>query len=60
MLVKDFFSLIAISLKRRVILKRYKQAVRQQLEDEARISSPHIRHFGLRPRRATVRDTSIR
>jgi hypothetical protein len=43
-----------------VILKRYRLAVRQQRADEARMSSPHIRHFGLKPRRVTVRDTSIR
>ena len=60
MQVKDFFRQIVILLKRRMILRRYKLAVRHQHADEARMSSPHIRHFGLRPRRVTVPDTSIR
>jgi hypothetical protein len=31
----------------RTILNRYRRAVKRQRADEAKISSPHIRHFGL-------------
>ena len=48
--VKDFFKLIVISLKRRVILRPYRQAVRRQHAGEAKTLSPHIRHFGLKAR----------
>jgi hypothetical protein len=40
--------LIAASLKRRAILNRYRRVVKRQRADEAKISSPHIRHFGLK------------
>jgi len=54
--VKDFFKQIVTFLKLRVTLKPYRQAVRRQRADEARISSPHIRHFGLRHRPRFARD----
>jgi hypothetical protein len=46
--LKDFLQLIATSLKRRAILNRYRRVVKRQRADEAKISSPHIRHFGLK------------
>jgi hypothetical protein len=46
--LKDFWQLIATSLKRRAILNRYRRVVKRQRADEAKISSPHIRHFGLK------------
>ena len=46
--LKDFWQLIATSLKRRAILNRYRRVVKRQHADEAKISSPHIRHFGLK------------
>jgi len=54
--VKDFFKQIVALFKLRVTLKLYRQAVRRQRADEARISSPHIRHFGLRHRPRFARD----
>jgi hypothetical protein len=54
--VKDFFKQIVTLFKLRVTLKPYRQAVRRQRADEARISSPHIRHFGLRHRPRFARD----
>ena len=46
--LKDFWQLIATSLKRRAILNRYRRVMKRQRADEAKISSPHIRHFGLK------------
>jgi hypothetical protein len=46
--LKDFLQLIAASLKRRAILNRYRRVVKRQRADEAKISSPHISHFGLK------------
>ena len=60
MQVRDFSKQTGITLKRLVISRLYRLAAKQQHAGEARIQSPHIRHFGLRPRRVTVRDTSIR
>jgi hypothetical protein len=45
---RDFLQLIATSHKRRTILNRYRRVVKRQRADEAKISSPHIRHFGLK------------
>ena len=56
--VKVFTKPVGITLKRRVISRLYRQAARQQHADEARMSSPHIRHFGLKPRRHSVAGTS--
>jgi hypothetical protein len=49
-LVKAFFKQIGTSLKLLVTLRPYRLAARQQREDEAKTSSRHTRHFGLRPR----------
>jgi hypothetical protein len=57
--VKSSFKQTGITLKRLVISRLYRQADRQQHADEARIQSPHIRHFGLKPRRRSVAGTSI-
>jgi len=46
--LKDFWQLIATSLKRRAILNRYRRVMKRQRADEAKISSPHIKHFGLK------------
>jgi hypothetical protein len=46
--LKHFLQLIAASLKRRAILNRYRRVVKRQRADEAKMSSPHIRHFGLK------------
>jgi hypothetical protein len=58
--VKSSFKQTGITLKRRVVSRLYRQAAKQQQADEARMSSPHIRHFGLKPRRHSAADTSIR
>jgi hypothetical protein len=46
--VKVFSRQIGTMLKRLLILRRYKQAARQQRSAEAQMSPPHIRHFGLK------------
>ena len=56
--VKVFTKPAGITLKRRVVSRLYRQAARQQHADEARMSPPHIRHFGLKPRRHSVAGTS--
>ena len=43
----------------RATLKLFRLAARQRHADEPQMSSPHIRHFGLRPRPHSVADTSI-
>ena len=55
--MKDSFKQTGVTLKRLVISRLYRQADRQQHADEARIQSPHIRHFGLKPRRHSVAGT---
>jgi len=55
--VKVFTKPVGITLKRRVISRLYRQAAKQQQADEARMSSPHIRHFGLKPRRHSAAGT---
>ena len=54
--VKDFYKLIVTSLKRRVTLRPYRQAVRRQHAAEAKTSDPHIRHFGLKAKRRFAPD----
>ena len=56
--VKVFTKPVGITLKRRVVSRLYRQAAKQQQADEARMSSPHIRHFGLKPRAHSVAGTS--
>ena len=56
--VKVFTKPAGITLKRRVVSRLYRQADRQQHADEARIQSPHIRHFGLKPKRHSIAGTS--
>ena len=56
--VKVFTKPVGITLKRRVISRLYRQAAKQQQADEARTSSPHIRHFGLKPKRHSIAGTS--
>ena len=58
--VKSSFKQTGITLKRLVISRLYRQADRQQHADEARIQSPHIRHFGVKARRHSVAGPSIR
>ena len=58
MQVKGFSRQTGITLKRLVILRLYRQVARQRHADEARIQSPHIRHFGLKPRRHSIAGTS--
>jgi hypothetical protein len=45
---EGFLAVIATSLKRRAILNRYRRVVKRQRADEAKISSSHIRHYGLK------------
>ena len=56
--VKVFTKPVGMTLKRRVILRLYRQAAKQQQAEKARMSSPHIRHFGLKPRRHSIAGTS--
>ena len=56
---RDFFKHIVTSLKRHLILRSYRQAAKPQLAVVRQSSSPHIRHFGLRPRQHSEVDTSI-
>ena len=58
MQVKGFSRQTGITLKRLVISRLYRQANRQQHADEARTQSPHIKHFGLKPRRRPAAGTS--
>ena len=51
MQVRDFSRQTGTTLKRLVISRLYRLAAKQQPADEARLQSPHIRHFGLKPRR---------
>ena len=57
--VKDSSRQTGTLRRLRATLKLFRLAAKQRHADEAQMSSPHIRHFGLRPRRHSVADTSI-
>jgi hypothetical protein len=59
MILKDTWQLIGVVLKSLVILRPYRQAMKRQRADEAKTSSPHTRHFGLRRRQRSDPATSI-
>lgn len=55
--VKDFSRLIGTLLRVRMTLKPFKRAAKRRNAGARRASSPHIRHFGLRPKQHSAADT---